>query len=49
MPAGEEGEAQRNDHGLEVIGVATIDEALAALERLGGDPLPPRGAPANPG
>ena len=25
---------------VEIIPVATIDEALAALERLGGDPLP---------
>ena len=25
---------------LEIIPVATLDEALAALERLGGDPLP---------
>ena len=28
---------------VEVIPVATLDEALAALERLGGDPLPARG------
>ena len=27
---------------VEIIPVATLDEALAALERLGGDPLPPR-------
>lgn len=40
VPAGEEAEAKRNPHGLEVIGVADLDEALAALERLGGDPLP---------
>ena len=40
LPAGEESEAQRDPHGLEVIGVANLDEALAALERLGGDPLP---------
>ena len=25
---------------VEIIPVATLDEALAALERLGGDPLP---------
>jgi PDZ domain-containing protein len=49
VPAGEEADAQRNDHGLEVIGVGTIDDALAALERLGGDPLPPRATPATPG
>jgi PDZ domain-containing protein len=40
VPAGEEELAQRSPHGLEVIGVATLDDALAALERLGGDPLP---------
>lgn len=28
---------------VEIIPVATLDEALAALERLGGDPLPPAG------
>ncbi len=27
---------------VEIIPVATLDEALAALERIGGDPLPPR-------
>ena len=31
------------------IGVATLDEALAALERLGGDPLPARASPSAPG
>jgi hypothetical protein len=25
---------------VEIIPVATLDEALAALERIGGDPLP---------
>lgn len=40
VPAGEEAQAQRNPHGVEVIGVANLEEALAALERLGGDPLP---------
>lgn len=42
VPVGEEAEAKRNPHGLEVIGVANLDEALAALERLGGDPLASR-------
>ncbi len=40
VPAGEESQAQRNPHGVEVIGVANLEEALAALESLGGDPLP---------
>jgi PDZ domain-containing protein len=42
VPAGEEAEAQRSSHGLEIIGVADLDDAIAALEALGGDPLPPR-------
>ena len=41
VPAGEEAEALRDDHGLEIFGVTDLDDALAVLERLGGDPLPP--------
>jgi PDZ domain-containing protein len=42
LPSGEEAEAERSSHGLEIIGVDDLDDALAALEQLGGDPLPPR-------
>ena len=45
VPAGQGGEAaSRADDGLEITEVATLDQALAVLERLGGDPLggPPR-------
>lgn len=41
VPAGEEAEAQRLGYDLEVIGVATLQEALDALESIGGDPIPP--------
>jgi PDZ domain-containing protein len=40
VPEGTEEQAARGANGLEVIPVATIDDALDALERLGGDPLP---------
>jgi PDZ domain-containing protein len=40
VPSGEEAEAQRLGYDLEVIGVDTLEEALAALEAIGGDPLP---------
>lgn len=40
VPTNEEAEAQRLGYDLEVVGVADLDEALAALEALGGDPLP---------
>ena len=33
---------------VELIVVANIDEALAALERLGGDPLPDAGLTPTP-
>ena len=40
VPAGQGGEAaSRAGDALEVVEVATLDEALAVLERLGGDPL----------
>jgi PDZ domain-containing protein len=40
VPAGEEADAERNDHGLQIISVTNIDDALKALQDLGGDPLP---------
>jgi PDZ domain-containing protein len=40
VPTDEAAEAQRLGYDLEVIGVSTLDEALAALESIGGDPLP---------
>ena len=40
VPAGEEAEAERLGYDLEVIGVDTLEEALTALESIGGDPLP---------
>jgi PDZ domain-containing protein len=40
VPPGELDDALANDHGMEVVAVATLDEALAALEAHGGDPLP---------
>lgn len=40
VPSGEEAEAQRLGYDLEVIGVDTLEEALTALESIGGDPLP---------
>ena len=45
VPAGQGGQAaSRADDALEITEVATLDQALAVLERLGGDPLggPPR-------
>ncbi|HET7718333.1 MAG TPA: S16 family serine protease, partial [Acidimicrobiales bacterium] len=38
LPAGEEAEAMRSPRGLEIIGVEDIDDALAVLADLGGDP-----------
>ena len=40
VPPGELADARAHDHGMEIVAVATLDEALAALEALGGDPLP---------
>lgn len=40
VPAAEAGEARARSHGLEIVPVEHLDDALAALERLGGDPLP---------
>ena len=42
VPAGQGAEAAaRAGEGLEVVEVSTLDQALAVLERLGGDGLPP--------
>jgi len=43
VPADEEAEARGRDHGLEIVPVATLDDALEALVALGGDPLRPAG------
>lgn len=40
VPMGEFEAARDNSHGMEVVGVETLDDALRALESLGGDPLP---------
>lgn len=43
VPAGQGAEAAaRGDDGLEIVEVSTLHQALAELERLGGDRLPPR-------
>ena len=47
VPPGELADAQANDHGMEIAAVATLDDALAALEALGGDPLPAAGQAAS--
>lgn len=39
VPPGELADAEAHDHGMEIVGVATLDDALAALAALGGDPL----------
>jgi PDZ domain-containing protein len=41
VPRAEVREARRGAGELRVVGVATIDDALAALEAAGGDPVPP--------
>ena len=40
VPKGEAREARAHADGLRVVAVETIEEALAALERFGGDPIP---------
>lgn len=45
VPSGTYEEATERDHGIEIIAVDTLDDALAALEQLGGDPLPPAPTP----
>jgi PDZ domain-containing protein len=39
VPVGNEAEARAHDHGMTIRAVGTLDEALAALAELGGDPL----------
>jgi PDZ domain-containing protein len=46
VPPGEYDDAVAHNHGMDVVAVATLDEALAALEAIGGDPLPPAVPPA---
>jgi PDZ domain-containing protein len=40
VPADEAEDARAHDHGLRILPVADLDDALAALEAIGGDPLP---------
>jgi PDZ domain-containing protein len=40
VPEAEAAEARRHAGGLDVVGVRDLDDALTALERAGGDPLP---------
>lgn len=42
VPTGEEAEARSGAGDIPVVGVATLDEALAALHAAGGDPIPER-------
>jgi PDZ domain-containing protein len=44
VPAGEESQVRQRPEGLRIVGVEDVDDALAALEELGGDPLPTGGA-----
>jgi PDZ domain-containing protein len=41
VPTAELEAAEANDHGMEIVAVATLEDALRALEAHGGDPLPP--------
>jgi PDZ domain-containing protein len=43
VPPGELADARAHDHGMEIFAVADLDDALAALESVGGDPLPAAG------
>jgi Lon-like protease len=47
VPPGELADAEANDHGMEIVAVANLDDALAALAAHGGDPLPPPGQAAS--
>lgn len=42
VPADALVEAEKHAGDMQVVGVKTLDDALAALERAGGEPLPPR-------
>jgi PDZ domain-containing protein len=46
VPKSELADARRGAGKLQVVGVDTLDEALAALRRAGGDPVPPAVSPA---
>ena len=43
VPTGELATAKAHAHGMKVVGVDTLDQALAALRKVGGDPLPSTG------
>lgn len=43
VPKGEAKEAREHADGMKVVAVASIDDALAALRRAGGDPITPTG------
>jgi PDZ domain-containing protein len=46
VPPGELADAEANAHGMEIVAVATLEDALEALVAAGGDPLPPAPTPA---
>ncbi|MBA2280206.1 MAG: PDZ domain-containing protein [Acidimicrobiia bacterium] len=46
VPRGEEAEALANPHGMQIIAVDDLDDALRALESVGGAPLPEGARPA---
>lgn len=46
VPTAEVADAQAHNHGMAIHAVGTLEEALAVLVGLGGDPLPPGPAPA---
>jgi hypothetical protein len=41
VPADEAGAARAHAEGMRVVAVKTVDDALRALRRAGGDPIPP--------
>jgi hypothetical protein len=41
VPKAEVADARKGADGMKVVGVATVDDALAALEGAGGSPVPP--------
>lgn len=45
VPPGELADARAHDHGMEVVAVASLDDALEALAAHGGEPLPEGGQP----
>jgi len=49
VPPEEERDAKRHAGKMRIITIRTLDDALAALQQLGGSPLPPPKAPVPPG